>query len=109
MPLLLALILRIVKYSYNENPGPEDLDIGHPERGMHCNGRRGVADLSNALRGSAFESLKDKSIFSSLRVDEELETIVWPNGADLVPESVYFQAFKDDSSLQEQFRAWGYA
>jgi hypothetical protein len=73
------------------------------------NGRRGVADLSNALRGSAFESLKDKSIFSSLRVDEELATIVWPNGADLAPEYIYFQAFKDDPSLQEQFRVWGYA
>ncbi len=73
------------------------------------NGRKGVADLSNALKGSIFESLKDKSKFSSLRVDEELETIVWPNGADMAPEYIYFQAFKDDPSLQEQFKAWGYA
>ena len=60
------------------------------------NGRKGVADLSPALKGSMFEPLKNKSEFSSFTVDEELETIVWPNGADLAPEYIYFQAFKND-------------
>ncbi|MBC8445962.1 MAG: DUF2442 domain-containing protein, partial [Chloroflexi bacterium] len=46
--------------------------------------------------------------FSRLRVDEELETITWPNGADLAPEYIYFRAFKDDPALQEQFKEWGY-
>ena len=41
-------------------------------------------------------------------IDEELETIVWPNGADLAPEYVYFQAFKEDPDLQSQFKQWGY-
>ena len=50
------------------------------------NGRNGVADLSSALKGAVFEALKDKSNFSALKVDEELETTVWPNGADLAPE-----------------------
>lgn len=72
------------------------------------NGRKGVADLSGALKGLVFEPLKDKSVFSSFVVDEELETIVWPNGADLAPEYIYFQAFKDDPELQSQFRKWGY-
>jgi hypothetical protein len=36
------------------------------------NGRRGVADLSDALKGSVFEPLKNKSEFSSFTVDEEL-------------------------------------
>lgn len=72
------------------------------------NGRKGVADLSSVLNGEAFESLKDKSIFSTLKVDEELETITWSNGADLAPEYIYFQAFKDDPTLQEQFKNWGY-
>lgn len=72
------------------------------------NGRKGVSDLSDALKGGIFESLKDPLYFSALKVDEELETIVWPNGADLAPEYIYFQAFKDDPTLQEQFRHWGY-
>lgn len=71
-------------------------------------GRKGVADLSAALKGGVFEPLKDKLNFSALKVDEELETIVWPNGVDLAPEYVYFQAFKDDPLLREQFKTWGY-
>ena len=54
------------------------------------------------------ESLKDKKLFAQLRVDDELSTIVWPNGADLAPESVYFRAFRDAPELQEQFKKWGY-
>lgn len=71
-------------------------------------GRMGIADLAGALHGPVFEPLKDRSVFSSLRVDPELETIVWPNGADLAPEFLYFQAFKEEPALAEQFREWGY-
>lgn len=71
-------------------------------------GRTGIADLSEALRGPVFEPLKDVSAFSQVRVDDELETLAWPNGADLAPEYVYFQAFRNNRELQEQFRNWGY-
>ena len=72
------------------------------------NGRKGVADLFEALRGSIFEPLKDKSIFANLKIDKELATIVWPNGADLAPEYIYFIAFRDEPDLQVQFTQWGY-
>ena len=72
------------------------------------NGRKGVADLSDALKGSVFDPLKNKSAFSAFAVDEELETIVWPNGADLAPEYIYFLAFRNEAELQTQFRKWGY-
>jgi hypothetical protein len=71
-------------------------------------GRRGIADLREALRGPVFEPLRDESLFSRLTVDEELETVVWPNGADLAPEYLYYQAFKQDPELQGRFREWGY-
>lgn len=71
-------------------------------------GRTGITDLSAALEGGVFEPLKELSIFSQLRVDEELETIVWPNGADLAPEYIYFQAFRDHPELQGLFQQWGY-
>ncbi len=71
-------------------------------------GRKGVADLYEAMRGPVFEPLKDKSKFSQLRVDKELETISWPNGADLAPEYLYFQAFKNEKNLQDIFKKWGY-
>jgi hypothetical protein len=72
------------------------------------NGQKGIADLSDALHGPLFEPLKNQAIFSSFTVDKELQTLVWPNGADLAPEYIFFQAFKNDSALQEQFRQWGY-
>ena len=71
-------------------------------------GRRGVADLSGVLRGPVFIPLKDKKLFAQLRVDEEMATITWPNGADLAPECVYFRAFKDVPELQKLFKEWGY-
>jgi Protein of unknown function (DUF2442) len=71
-------------------------------------GRKGIADLADALKGSMFEPLKNKSLFSRLVVDKELDTIVWSNGADLAPEYIYFQAFKSEPDLQSQFKQWGY-
>ena len=71
-------------------------------------GREGVADLSEALTGPAFELLTDPEVFKQLRVDEELQTIVWPNGTDLAPEYIYYQAFRDDTTLRATFRKWGY-
>jgi hypothetical protein len=49
-------------------------------------GSAGEVDLRGLLSGPVFEPLKDKNYFSRLMVDPELETIVWPNGADLAPE-----------------------
>ena len=71
-------------------------------------GKEGVADLFDVLRGPVFTPLKDKELFAQLRVDEEMETIAWPNGADLAPEAVYFRVFKDAPELQKQFQEWGY-
>ena len=71
-------------------------------------GKQGVADLSDVFHGPVFDPLKDKALFAQLRVDEEMETIAWPNGADLAPEYVYFKAFKDAPELQKQFQEWGY-
>lgn len=47
-------------------------------------------DLTPYLRGPVFEALKrDPAIFRAVRVDRELGTIVWPNGADLCPDVLY--------------------
>lgn len=36
-----------------------------------------------------FEPLRDPSYFREVELDEELGTIVWPNGADLAPETLH--------------------
>jgi len=53
-------------------------------------GERRVIDVEDALWGPAFAPLKaDYALFTAVRVDEELGTIVWPNGCDLSPEMLY--------------------
>jgi len=47
-------------------------------------------DLAPYLNGPIFEPLKnDPEVFRSVRVDDELGTIVWPNGADICPDVLY--------------------
>jgi hypothetical protein len=52
-------------------------------------GAQGEIDLENELEGEVFGALKDKRLFQRFRVDPELETIAWENGADLAPEFLY--------------------
>lgn len=52
-------------------------------------GRVGEVDLENELWGEVFAPLKDPERFANFRIDEELQTIVWPTGADLAPEYLY--------------------
>ena len=54
-----------------------------------ADGKIGNVDLSNELWGEVFEPLKDFEFFKSFRVDLELGTVVWPNGADFAPECLY--------------------
>jgi len=49
-------------------------------------GSAGRVNLKDHLVGSVFTPLRDVKIFSRVSVDPELETVVWPNGADLAPE-----------------------
>lgn len=71
-------------------------------------GKKGIADLESELYGDMFEPLKDKAIFSKVKVDKDLETIAWENGADLAPEFLYYKSFQNDNSLKSQFKKWGY-
>jgi hypothetical protein len=44
-------------------------------------------DLEPYLNGPVFEALRaDPALFKAVRVDEQLGTIVWPNGADVDPD-----------------------
>ena len=52
-------------------------------------GTEGELDLSEELYGPIFEPLRDISYFKQVKVNPELGTIVWPNGADLAPEFLY--------------------
>jgi hypothetical protein len=50
-------------------------------------------DLSYLLDyGGVFEPLRDQAFFRRLRADTEAGTIVWPNEADIAPETLYAHA-----------------
>lgn len=46
-------------------------------------------DLEPILMGPVYGPLKDPALFRSVRVDPEVGTIVWPNGADFDPATLY--------------------
>jgi hypothetical protein len=51
-------------------------------------GTRGEVDLETEPWGEMFEPLRAVELFSRAELDEELETVCRPNGADLAPESL---------------------
>lgn len=66
--------------------GVEALD-GHLVRLSLTDGSTRVVDLEPFLNGPVFEPVRnDRAFFRSVRVDQELGTIVWPNGADIDPD-----------------------
>lgn len=52
-----------------------------------------VIDLEPLMWGPAFEGLlEDYELFRQLRVDPDAGTIVWPNGSDLSPRTLYLES-----------------
>ena len=66
---------------------------GHLVRVRFEDGTAADVDLGYLLDyGGVFEPLRDPAFFRALRADPEAGTIVWPNDADIAPETLYAKA-----------------
>lgn len=52
-------------------------------------GTEQVIDFEPVLAGELFEPLRDPEYFVEVRLDEEIGTLTWPNGADFDPGMLY--------------------
>ena len=62
-------------------------------------------NLEPLLYGAYFEPLRNPELFRKVRVNKEIQTIEWPNGADFHPETLYnWKKYKDE--LTEKAKSW---
>ncbi len=48
-----------------------------------------VIDFQPVLAGELFGPLRDLAVFNQVRIDPEVKTLVWPNGADFDPATLH--------------------
>lgn len=60
-----------------------------------ADGVEGEVDLEKELWGEVFQPLRDKTRFAELCVNDDFDTLAWPNGADFAPEFLYQQLCPD--------------
>jgi len=65
-------------------------------------GKEGIIDLAEIIEFSGiFEPLKNSAYFASVRVDPELGTICWDNGADIDPVVLYAKIANQQIPIEE--------
>jgi hypothetical protein len=48
-----------------------------------------IVDLTDCLDGPVFEPLRELSYFKQFTVNQDIDTVVWPNDADFSPDFLY--------------------
>lgn len=64
-----------------------------------------VIDFRPVLKGGIFGALHDPNVFNRVRIDPEVQTLVWPNGADFDPATLYDWP-RAGKRLEELARNW---
>lgn len=63
--------------------GPYTLRIGFDDQTQQ------IIDFRPVLSGEIYGPLRDVSLFNLVRIDPEVHTLVWPNGADFDPATLH--------------------
>jgi len=69
-------------------------------------GAERTINFESVLQGYYFEPLRDLKLFDQVRVDPEVQTLVWPNGADFDPATLYNWNQGDGAELIEKTKQW---
>jgi hypothetical protein len=64
-----------------------------------------VINFEPVLRGERFGPLRDVALFEQVRLDPEVHTLVWPNGADFDPATLHDWP-KSKDALAARAREW---
>lgn len=62
-------------------------------------------DFRPVLAGELYKPLRDLALFNRVRLDPEVHTLVWPNGADFDPETLHNWP-KYAEAWKERARQW---
>lgn len=69
-------------------------------------GTERTIDFEPILVGPLFGPLRDPHVFRQVRVDHDLGTLVWPNGADIDPNVLYEWPQHVDAIIQRRQERW---
>jgi hypothetical protein len=64
-----------------------------------------VIDFQPILAGELYRPLRDLSLFNQVRIDPEVHTLVWPNGADFDPATLHDWP-EQSEAWKERSRQW---
>lgn len=62
-------------------------------------------NFESILEGELYGPLKELALFNKVKLDREIKTLVWPNGADFDPETLRNWSIYE-SILQERAKQW---
>jgi hypothetical protein len=65
------------------------IEAPHTLRVCFDDGTEQVINFRPILAGALFGPLRDLTVFDQVRLDPEVHTLVWPNGADFDPATLH--------------------
>jgi hypothetical protein len=90
----------MVKITDVEIAGPYTLRITFDD------GTKRVINFAPVLNGYYYAPLRDLALFNQVRLDPEVHTVVWPNGADFDPATLYKWDQGDGVELAQRAAQW---
>ena len=68
-------------------------------------GAEQTVDFRPVLAGELYGPLRNVELFNQVRIDREVETLVWPNGADFDPATLHDWPVHE-KALRELTKSW---